>query len=140
MLHGPVCSVPVELTRGVGVAPALSQTQRVASPGGGGLVVGEAWRRAAGGRAAAGPLGDLPQLVRQGPLALGDGPLGPGGLHFREFTFTVGTRRRVTAAFRDDRVMTFTVLSLIMILRYQRKCVIKYHNSSWHDCSFTPQN
>lgn len=72
----------------------MGETQRVASPGGRGLVVGEAWRRAAGGGATAGPLGDLPQLVRQGALALRDGPLGPGRLHFREFTFTDGKQKR----------------------------------------------
>lgn len=63
------------LTRGIGAAPTLGQTQRVSAPGRGGLVVGEAWWRPGGGRGAAGPLRDFPELVRQRTLALGDRPL-----------------------------------------------------------------
>lgn len=63
------------LTRGVGAAPTLGQTQRVAAPGRGGLVVGETWWWPGGGRGAAGSLRDFPELVRQRALALGDRPL-----------------------------------------------------------------
>lgn len=66
----------------------MGQAQRVATPGRGGLVVGEAWRGAGRSRGAAWPLRDFPQLMGQRGLALGDGPWGPGGLHVRQFTFT----------------------------------------------------
>lgn len=90
------------LTRGVGAAPALGQAQRVASPGGGGLVVGEARRGPGGGRGAAWPLGDFPQLVGQRHLALGDGPRGPGGLHVVQFTF-LRTKHREENKQRNQR-------------------------------------
>lgn len=73
-------------TRGVGTSPSWSQAQRVAAPRRRGFVVCESWRRSGRGRGAAGPLRNLPQLMGQRGLALGDGPLGPGGLHIRQFT------------------------------------------------------
>lgn len=76
------------LTRGVGAAPSLAQAQRVAAPGGGWFAVGEAWWGPWRGRVAAWPLRDFPQLVGQRGLALGDGPLWPGGLHLRQLAFT----------------------------------------------------
>lgn len=65
----------------------MGQAQGVATPGGRGLVVGEAWRGPGRGYVAA-LLRDFPQLMGQGGLALGDGPWRPGGLHVRQFTFT----------------------------------------------------
>lgn len=66
----------------------MGQAQRVATPGGRGLVVGESWRGPGRGCVAARPLRDFPQLMGKRGLALGDGPWGPGGLHVRQFTFT----------------------------------------------------
>lgn len=126
-----MCCDPVGLTRGVGAAPALGQTQRVAPPGGRGLVVGEARRRAAGGGATAGPLGDLPQLVRQGALALRDGPLGPGGLHFREFTFTEGEEKERRVLRHSHDIQSSVTDDNFLISE-------EYYNFSSHDCSFTP--
>lgn len=67
---------------GGGAAPALGQPHGGAGPGGGGLVVGEAGRGAAGGCAAAPrPCWDLPQLMGQRHLTVSDGAWRPGGLH-----------------------------------------------------------
>lgn len=88
MLPSIFLSFNIMRTRGVGATPALAQAQRVAAPGGGVLVVSEAWRGTGRGRGVARPLRDFPQFMGQRGLALGDGPWGPGGLHVRQFTFT----------------------------------------------------
>lgn len=67
----------------VGAAPALSKAQGVAPPSGSGLAVGKArWRSGRGRVAAPGALWDLPQLVGQRALVVGNGARRPSRFHF----------------------------------------------------------
>ena len=102
-------------TWGVRAAPALGQTQGVAPPRWGRLAVGEArWGAWRGYIAAPGPLRDLPQLVRQGGLAMRDRARRPGRFHLWQFTWlekregNVGIQNQVTKACMHKRAHTHT--------------------------------